>query len=742
MTVEKKLKNIDQTLQTISNTLDDYSTKLANKGSQLQRLTHHFEKIRDEQSNFQNNLTELEQRDNLLRIGIVGQVKAGKSSFLNALLFEGQDVLPKAATPMTAALTVVKHGKKFSAEVDCYAQEDWELIEKKAEAYTKAYQNLKKQHAKAKKEKNLINKIKTVGLPPLESLNNHPGKPAQELIELAQAQGIVPSQYYGKTIKLEASSLSELNKEIMNYVGADGKFTPIVKSSTLTLNIRELEGIELVDTPGINDPIISRGEATLQYLGMCDAIFMLSYSGQFLDHADLELFAGTIPSKAIKHMVLLGSKIDTIFLQDNPKQYNNLLTNAARGTVEKLSKQASNTLQQASAHGHPAAENLYKHAFPPKFISGLLHSAALKMEREEPLDKNETHILDQLKKRFNDAEQFLNSPKMIRAVAGIDRLGNEEFATLREKKEAILKERKVNMSTAHAAGLNASLVQLAEEADRIINGLESDPEHLEAMLKKFKKQKVKLTKNISILFAEKALEIKNEIQMLSREGSSSVQGIDASAQTRSESYTVSTSSWYNPFSWGRSETRHRTVEYIKPARIINDLRSSMNAFEQEATQKIQEQLTPNKLDVLAKNIFVANKDILIDENDIDTNVTDYILEIKSIVSDLITAPQISINISKQRKMIMDEFGGETTNISAFQSAFYDIQDTCKSEIQDQLKAVFTSYKTLLDKKAEEFVTSLSTRFEDKIHAVTKPAEEKAQVAECCEAIKTIIKNYK
>lgn len=742
MTVEKSLKNIDQTLQTISNTLDDCNAKLAMKESPLRRLAHQTEKIRDEQSNFQNNLRELEQRDNLLRIGIVGQVKTGKSSFLNALLFEGKDVLPKAATPMTAALTVVKHGKEFSAEVDCYAQEDWELIEKKAEAYVSAYQNLQKQHAEARSKKTLLSTLQGTTLPSLESLNSHPGKPAQELIKLAQTQGIIPSEYYGRTIKLEASSLSELNQEIMNYIGANGKFTPIVKSSTLTLNIKELEGIELVDTPGINDPIISRGEATLQYLGMCDAIFMLSYSGQFLDHADLELFAGTIPSKAIKHMVLLGSKVDTIFLQDNPKQYNFRLTTAAHGTVEKLSKQASNTLQQAIAHGHPAAENLFKNAFPPKFISGLLHSAALKMERGEPLDSNETHILERLKERFKDAEQFLSSPSMIRSVAGIDRLGNEEFATLREKKEAILEERKVNMGTAHLAGINANLVHLAEEADRIIKGFESDPENLKGMLKKFKEQKVKLTKNISILFAEKALEIKNEIQMLSREGSSSVQGVNASAQTRSESYSVSTSSWYNPFSWGSSETRYRTVEYIKPARIINELRSSMNAFEQEATQRMQEQLTPNKLGVLAKNIFVANKDILIDENDIDTNVTDYIIEIKSIVSDLITVPQISINISKQRKMIMDEFGGETTNISAFQTAFYDIQDSCKSEIQKQLDAVFTSYKALLDKKAEEFVMSLSKRFEEKIQAVTKTAEEKVHIAACCEAVKNAIKNYK
>ncbi len=45
-----------------------------------------------------------------LSIGIVGQMKAGKSTFLNHLLFGGQPLLPKAATPKTAALTRIRYG--------------------------------------------------------------------------------------------------------------------------------------------------------------------------------------------------------------------------------------------------------------------------------------------------------------------------------------------------------------------------------------------------------------------------------------------------------------------------------------------------------------------------------------------------------------------------------------------------------------------------------------------------------
>ena len=52
-------------------------------------------------------LTKLEQ--DRLTIGVIGQMKCGKSTFLNAFVFE-EDVLPAATTPMTAALSVITYG--------------------------------------------------------------------------------------------------------------------------------------------------------------------------------------------------------------------------------------------------------------------------------------------------------------------------------------------------------------------------------------------------------------------------------------------------------------------------------------------------------------------------------------------------------------------------------------------------------------------------------------------------------
>lgn len=48
-------------------------------------------------------------------VAVMGQFKAGKSSFLNSLI--GQDVLPVGAIPVTTAITRLQYGNKESALV-------------------------------------------------------------------------------------------------------------------------------------------------------------------------------------------------------------------------------------------------------------------------------------------------------------------------------------------------------------------------------------------------------------------------------------------------------------------------------------------------------------------------------------------------------------------------------------------------------------------------------------------------
>ena len=63
--------------------------------------------------------------DEKFTIAVCGVVKAGKSTFLNSLLF-GRDILPAFDTPMTAKLTFIEYTDKANyATITFYSKEEW-----------------------------------------------------------------------------------------------------------------------------------------------------------------------------------------------------------------------------------------------------------------------------------------------------------------------------------------------------------------------------------------------------------------------------------------------------------------------------------------------------------------------------------------------------------------------------------------------------------------------------------------
>ena len=81
--------------------------------------------------------------DRNMKVGIIGGIKAGKSTFLNALIFDGESVLPQAATPMTAALTrMVYSEKKNYAKIHFYTKDGWVGIKRLAEEFDEKLDHL------------------------------------------------------------------------------------------------------------------------------------------------------------------------------------------------------------------------------------------------------------------------------------------------------------------------------------------------------------------------------------------------------------------------------------------------------------------------------------------------------------------------------------------------------------------------------------------------------------------------
>lgn len=247
----------------------------------------------------------------LLRLGIVGQIKAGKSTLLNLLLFGGNEVLPRAATPMTAALTHIVRSDAVGADhaqvdVEYYSREEWHEIETHATEFRKK-----------------------------EDAGQSPGefvRACAELVAMAEQRGIRVADHAGT--ETESVSIDRLGDRLRSLVGADGELTPLVRSVTIRCG-GGIPDLDVVDTPGLNDPIVSRVHATRILLGKCDAVLLLSYAGQFMDSSDRDLLTGTLPAEGISKCVLIGSKFDSALIDVAP-DYRGDLQAAAEGVERQL----------------------------------------------------------------------------------------------------------------------------------------------------------------------------------------------------------------------------------------------------------------------------------------------------------------------------------------------------------------------------------------------------------------------
>jgi len=192
--------------------------------------------------NFKNKITDFYREDRKLNIGIIGQVKAGKSSFLNTLLFRGEDILPKASTPKTATLTKMEYSEDNIIHIEYYSMDEWAVL---------------KENSAVDSEEEIY-------------------RSAREIINMVKQNEFDPLPYLQKEYEeIPFNSYNDLIAHLNDYVGENGTYTPIVKAVTLYLNNPDFEGLSIVDTPGLNDPIASRTVRTKEFMEVCDVVFFL-----------------------------------------------------------------------------------------------------------------------------------------------------------------------------------------------------------------------------------------------------------------------------------------------------------------------------------------------------------------------------------------------------------------------------------------------------------------------------------
>lgn len=323
-------------------------------------------------------LKEMQAIDRDLKVGIIGRVKAGKSSLLNALIFEGVEVLPKAATPMTASLTILKYANTLSAEVEFYSQKDIAELENEHERYVREFNRIVGEEVKKQKEKQSLSNRAKEGFKSFGkafSRNKSDEAPKERVLsdeeinkraeriaksELEKDTKLVSSHdQYEKMKKsgslntekldpcIQANSLQELNQKLLQFVGADGKYMPYTKAVQISLNNPNLKDLEVIDTPGVNDPIASREERTKALLKDCDVVFIVSPSGQFLTDSDMSLFDRVSNKEGLQEIYFVASQTDSVVgSMSEVEKSNQHLPTALENAQKALSSQLNNIMEK------------------------------------------------------------------------------------------------------------------------------------------------------------------------------------------------------------------------------------------------------------------------------------------------------------------------------------------------------------------------------------------------------------
>ncbi len=449
-------------------------------------------------------LKEMQDTDRNLKVGIIGRVKAGKSSLLNALIFEGVEVLPKAATPMTASLTVLKYAQNLSAQVEFYSQKDILELENEHARYEREFNRIVDEEVKKQKEKqslsnrtkegvkkfgNMFSRNKSAETAPKERVlsDEEIVKRAERIAksELEKDTKLVSShdQYEKmkksgltntetKDPRIQANSLQELNQKLLQFVGANGKFMPYTKAVEISLNNPNLKDLEIIDTPGVNDPIVSREERTKALLKDCDVVFIVSPSGQFLTDSDMDLFDRVSNKEGLQEIYFVASQADSAVLSMSEVEKSNQHLPTAFENAQKSLSSSLNKTMEALIQKNPNQQEIFEKAIKNGVIlaSGVCFSMYKDFKNQASWERSKKteeyhnawrNLTNAYPDAFNSVDKSEESLLLLSNMGAI----KERLEKAAQRKEEIISQRLQDYAKSQANNLHNLITQLLQDLE-------------------------------------------------------------------------------------------------------------------------------------------------------------------------------------------------------------------------------------------------------------------------------------
>ena len=269
-------------LEKLQNEVERQKRKIEEIEKSIETVEKEFNvKFDDERKDIKEQKAFIDEPD--LQIAIVGTIKAGKSTFINALFEE--NIASTDVTPETASLTKFRYSTKNKLEVKFYNKAEWDEL----------WESVKKSEEKTKT------------------------KIFRDEFESSGAENI-KNDYIGASDKIEeVSNIEELKNKVKEYTSKNSKIHYFVKELKVYLNNDNMhKNVTIVDTPGLDDVVDYRSKITRDYIKRANAVIVCVDSSSLRndEYVTITKVFENIGDDFYKVMIL-GTQIDN---KNNPKE--------------------------------------------------------------------------------------------------------------------------------------------------------------------------------------------------------------------------------------------------------------------------------------------------------------------------------------------------------------------------------------------------------------------------------------
>lgn len=591
--------------------------------------------------------------NDILTIGVIGQMKCGKSTFLNAFVFE-DDILPAATTPMTASLSIITYGEEKKVIAEFYSEDEW-------------------------------NEQKVTAKRPLDGLDDD-----LEIAKINAAKELIEkSKELGSNLEsLLGTKQEDSFENLIQYVGAEGRYVSITKSVRIYYPKEYLKGVEIVDTPGLNDPIASREERTKEFLSKSDVVLLMLYAGRPFDATDRTILFENVRNCGIGKVLIGINKYDISYKD--------------RDTEEQIQSYVEEEIRKASkSFSNDSLIDILNETKPVLLSANMALLSEISMSKINNSDEY-SHAWQMESKNFK-----ISTQKEFREKSHIDILGKSITDLIQNDKGKVLFIKPINSIKASGANKRYELEKQLQLTEGTITILKTPDDELEE-------------KSISLSRINK--KINNNLDFLQDDINDSYENVIHEGRNNLE----------NIFDKQCDEMNTVVNDGKKISLILQELDSKMiTLYSRKIKYSVESTTMELQHSVQSKieHFFVSAGEIFSEYLGNDIDINDFIEKLKRMVSikdEEINSNQQNIftkdgNVDKLLKKNIFSKSNDKNEIS---STINDLKRNFNSKIF--FDEIYKSKTTIVTKLRNEFITELIDPLQNKISECKEKKDKKDQ----------------